>query len=168
MSWQKRNLEKSSIQGKVNHAYIPSCIHFLCIRFIMYTFMTFTRNSISVGSKPDQDRKEEEKKMRKSSTSSTKLKGIFNWERKIWLDYWIAEIDPKKLMEETIKKHEAFQFLVKKRAANTERKISRIESLSFSDNPPPTTASSQGLLYNFPFKQIVWGSSGLRISHQLT
>ena len=49
----------------------------------MYAFMTFTRNSISVGSKPDQDRKDEEKKMRKSSTSSTKLKGIFNSERKI-------------------------------------------------------------------------------------
>ena len=47
----------------------------------------------------------------------------------------ISEVDPKKLMEETIKKHEAFQFLVKKRATNTERKMSRFESLSFSDNP---------------------------------
>ena len=35
-------------------------------------------------------------------------------------------------MEETIKKHEAFQFLVKKRASNTERKISRFESFNQS------------------------------------
>ena len=50
--------------------------------------------------------------------------------------YTLLEIDSKKLMEETIKKHEAFQFLVKKRAANTERKISRFENLIQSAETP--------------------------------
>ena len=36
-------------------------------------------------------------------------------------------------MEESMKKHEAFQFLVKRRVANTERKISRKETMKVPD-----------------------------------
>ena len=35
--------------------------------------------------------------------------------------------DAKKLIEDSMKKHEAFQFLVKRRSANLERKVSRKE-----------------------------------------
>ena len=80
-------------------------------------------------------KEEEEKKQRKPSTSSTKEKGIEINAPNKYCSRNIAVVDPKKLMDETIKKHEAFQFLVKKRSSNTERKISRIESLNFNETP---------------------------------
>ena len=43
-------------------------------------------------------------------------------------------------MEDTMKKHEAFQFLVKRRAANTERKISRKELMEAEARPRRDTA----------------------------
>ena len=81
----------------------------------------------------DYQREEEEKRQRKPSTSSAKEKGIHIEGTKCNRN--IAVVDPKKLMDETIKKHEAFQFLVKRRSSNTERKISRIESLNFNETP---------------------------------
>ena len=44
-------------------------------------------------------------------------------------------------MEESMKKHEAFQFLVKRRSANTERKISRKESMMVLDVKKTSTSS---------------------------
>ena len=43
------------------------------------------------------------------------------------LTIFVVTNDAKKLLEESMKKHEAFQFLVKRRSANLERKISRKE-----------------------------------------
>ena len=45
----------------------------------------------------------------------------------------IQGVDQRKIMEESMKKHEAFQFLVKRRVANTERKISRKETMKVPD-----------------------------------